>query len=168
MFSASVAFTRSKPVTKTLYFASLLVVGKSRWIMHSILSPSEVWSTMPTPPACLLEDSSVWMLRYGISSTPWPSMRVNSVMKSATTCPFIVVCGQYCISNSFSLTAHNAIRPVASGLPIALRRGLFVKTMIVCAWKYGLSFRATVTNAKASFSIWGYFSFAPWNARLVK
>ena len=133
MFSAYAAFTKSKPVTKTLYFASLLVVGKSRWIMHSILSPSGVWSTMPTPPACLLEDPSVWMLHYGISFAPWPSMRVNLAMKSATTCPFIVVRGQYCISNSFSLTAYNAIRLVASGLPIALRRGLSVRTMIVCA-----------------------------------
>ena len=39
---------------------------------------------------------------------------------------------------------------------------------MVCAWKYGLIFRVAVTNAKASFSIWGYLSSALHNARLVK
>ena len=38
----------------------------------------------------------------------------------------------------------------------------------MCAWKYGLSFCATISNVKASFSIWGYFSSAPRSARLVK
>ena len=88
---------------------------------------------MLTPPTCLLEDPSVCMPYSRISSALWPSMRVNSAMKSATAYPFIVVCGRYYISNSLSLSAHNAIRPAALGLPIALRRGLFVKTIIVCA-----------------------------------
>ena len=74
----------------------------------------------------------MWMLHFGISSTPWPSMRVNSVMKSATACPLIDVHGRYCISNLLNSTAHNAIRPAASGLPIALNRGLSLKTTIVC------------------------------------
>ena len=38
----------------------------------------------------------------------------------------------------------------------------------MCAWKYNLSFRAIVTNAKASFSIGRYFSSTPQSARLVK
>ena len=38
----------------------------------------------------------------------------------------------------------------------------------MCAWKYGLSFRAIVTNAKESFSIYGYLSSSPRSARLVK
>ena len=89
-------------------------------------------------------------------------------MKYATTCPFIAVRGQYCISNSLSSIAQRAIRPAASGLLMTLFRGCSVKTMMVWAWKYDLSFRATVTGAKANFSIWGYLSSAPWNALLIK
>ena len=45
-----------------LYFTSLLVVGKSRRTIHLISSPSRERSTMPTPPACLLNDLSMWIL----------------------------------------------------------------------------------------------------------
>ena len=38
----------------------------------------------------------------------------------------------------------------------------------MCAWKYDLSFRAPVANAKASFSIRGYFSSTPRSTQLVK
>ena len=167
-FLAPAAFARSNPATKASYSASLLVGGKSRRIMHSILSPFEVWSTMLTPHAYLLEDPSVWMLHCVISSTPWPSMRVNLVMKSAITCPFIAMRGRYYISNSPNSTTHNAIRPAALGLPIAFLRGLSVRLIIICAWKYGLRFHTAVTNAKVSFSIWGYLSSAHWNAQLIK
>ena len=102
MFSAPAALARSNPATKVLYSTSLLVVGKSKQIMHSILSPPKVWSTMPAPPACLFEDPSIWMLHCGTTSAPWPSMRVNSTMKSATTYPLIAVRGRYNISNSLS------------------------------------------------------------------
>ena len=136
--------------------------------MHSILSHSRVWSTTPALPACLLEDPFMWMLHWGAFSAPWPSMRMNSAIKSATTCPSIAVHGRYCMSNSLNSTAHNAIHPAASGLLIALHKGLSVRTIMVCSWKYGLIFRAAITNAKASFSIWGYLSSAPHNARLVK
>ena len=168
IFSALAAFARSSPAMKALYYASLLVVGKSRWTMRLILSPSRLWSTTPAPPACLLKDPSVWMIHCGISSTPWPSTRVNSTMKSAATCPFMAVHVQYCMSNSLNSIAHNAIRPTALGLLIALCRGLSVRTITMCAWKYGLSFRATVTNAKMSFSIYRYLSSAPWSARFKK
>ena len=80
----------------------------------------------------------------------------------------MAVRGRYYMSNSLNSTAHNAIRPAASRLLIALRRGLFVRTITGCAWKYCLSFRVAVTNAKASFSIYGYLSFAPRSAQLVK
>ena len=39
---------------------------------------------------------------------------------------------------------------------------------MVWAWKYGLSFRAAVTSAKANFSIWGYLSSTPQNSLLIK
>ena len=168
MFSAPAVFARSKPATKASYSALLLVVGKSRRIMHLILSPFGVWSTTPAPLAYLFEDLSVWTLHYRTTSTPWLSRRVNSAMKSATTCPFIAVRGRYHISNSLSLTAYNAIYLVTSGLLMVLLRGLSVKTTIVCAWKYGLSFRAAITNANINFSIWRYLSSAPQNPWLVK
>ena len=154
-FSAPATLARSSSAIKASYFTSLLVVGKSKKIMHSILSPSWLWSTTPTPPACLFEDPFVWMLHYGTSFAPWPFTRVNFEMKLATPCLFLAVRNRYCMSNSLNSIAHNAICPVALGLLMALRRGLSVKTTTVCAWKYNLSFRAVVTNAKTSFSIRG-------------
>ena len=168
MFSTPVALARSNPATKTSYSTSLFVIGKSRRIMHSILSPSRVWSTTPAPPACLFEDPSIWTLHCTTTSTPWLSMKVNSAMKSATTCPFIAVRGRYHISNSLSSTAYNTVCPATSGLLMVLLRGLSVKTTIVYAWKYGLSFRAAITNANVNFSIWRYLSSAPQNPWLVK
>ena len=78
-------------------------------------------------------------------------------MKSATICPFIAVHGRYCTSNSLSSITHKAILPTASGLLIALFKGWSVRTTIVWAWKYGLSFRAAVISAKDNFSILGIF-----------
>ena len=89
-------------------------------------------------------------------------------MKSATICPFITVRGQYCTSNSLSLIAHKANLPAASGLLITLFKGWSIRTTIVWAWKYGLSFRAAVISAKANFSILGYLSSAPRKALLTK
>ena len=140
IFAAPAALARSNHAIKASYSASLLVIGKSRQTMHSTLSPSRLWSTTPAPFACLLEDLSVWMLHCGLTSTSCPSMRVNSAMKLTITCPFIAMHGRYCILNSLNSVAYNVICPAASGLLITLRRGLFVKTIIVCSWKYGLSF----------------------------
>ena len=89
-------------------------------------------------------------------------------MKSATICPFTAVRGRYCSSNSLSTIAHKAILPIASRLLIAFFKGWSIKTMMVWAWKYGLSFHAAVTSAKANFSILGYLSSAPRNALLIK
>ena len=89
-------------------------------------------------------------------------------MKSATICPFTAVHGQYRTSNSLSSIAHKAILPVASRLLMALFKGWSVKTMMVWAWKYDLSFRTAVMSAKANFSILGYLSSAPRNALLIK
>ena len=57
------------------------------------------------------------------------------------------------MSNSLSSIAYKAILPAASGLLIAFLKDLSIKTTMVCAWKYGLSFRAAIINAKANFSI---------------
>ena len=95
-------------------------------------------------------------------------MRVNSMMKSAVTYPFMAVREWYCMSNSLNSITHKAIRPAASRLFMTFLNGLSIRTIMVYAWKYDLSFRAVVTNAKASFSIWEYLSSAPQNAWLVK
>ena len=89
-------------------------------------------------------------------------------MKSAITCSFIAIRGWYCMSNSLNSITHSVIRSMASRLLIALRIGLSIRMITVCAWKYGLSFRAAITNVKASFSIGGYLSSTSWNAQLVK
>ena len=89
-------------------------------------------------------------------------------MKSATICPFTAVQGRYCTLNSLSSIALKAILSVASGLLIALFKGWSVRTTIVWAWKYGLSFRAAIISAKANFSILGYISSASRKALLMK
>ena len=71
------------------------------------------------------------------------------------------------MSNLLNSMAQSASRPAASRLLIARCRGLLVRTTTIWAWKYGLSLRAAVTNAKASFSMGGYLSSAPQSARLV-
>ena len=71
------------------------------------------------------------------------------------------------MSNSLNSMAQSVNHPTASGLLIAHRKGLSVRTTTVWAWKYGLSLRATVTNAKASFSMGGNLSSAPRSARLA-
>ena len=62
MLAAPTTLARSGPATSALYSASLLVMGKSRWTIHSIVSPSGDSSTMPAPPTYLLDDPSVCIL----------------------------------------------------------------------------------------------------------
>lgn len=45
--------------------------------------------------------------------------------------------------------------------------GASVRTLIGCVWKYGLSGRATTTNANANSSMGGYLGSTPLNARLM-
>ena len=65
------------------------------------------------------------------------------------------------MSNLPNSIAHKTNHPADSGLFIAFCNGLFVCTTMVCAWKYGLSFQAATTRAKASFSIKGVSSLCP-------
>ena len=67
-------------------------------------------------------------------------------MKSAMTYLLIAIRGRYWMLNSLSSMAQSANFPAASGLLIARRKGLSVKTTTVWAWKYGLSLRVTVTS----------------------
>ena len=127
------ALARSSLSTRASYSASLLVAGKSRQTIHSILSPSGEQSTIPTLPTCLLDNPSIWILHWGCSLAPWPSMLVNSTMKSATTCPFMAIREQYYTSNSLNSIAHSAIRPVDLGLLITRCKGLSIRTTTVWA-----------------------------------
>lgn len=76
----------------------------------------------------------------------------------------IAALGRYWTSNSIT---HRTSHLPAFGLFIVFRSDLSVWTTMVCTSKYGLSFRATVISAKASFSIGGYFPSAPRSAQLV-
>ena len=160
-------WARYSPATRASYFTSLLVVGKSRWTMHSISSHFGEWRTTPAPPACSLDDPLVCTLYQRYSFSSWLPPLVNSKMKSATTFPIMALWGRYCMSNSLYSIAHSAIHPVASGLLITRCKGLSVKTITVWAWKYGLSLWAAITKAKASFSISGYLSSTQRSARLA-
>ena len=147
---APATLVRSNPATKASYSTSLLVIRNYRQTMHSISSLSGEWSTIPAPSACLLDDSFMWILHGGYSSAPWPSILVNFAMKSTTTYPFILVHGQYCTSNSLNSIAHSVIHPMASGLLIALYKGLSVKTIIVWSFIEGY-LSSTSQSAITSF-----------------
>ena len=86
-------FGKIKPHHECFVFHLIIGMGKSRWTIHSTMSPSGDSSTMPAPPACLLDDSSICMLHWGTSFAPLPSSLVNSAIKFATNCPLITVCG---------------------------------------------------------------------------
>ena len=132
---ALTALARSSPATRASYSTSLLVVGKSRRTIHSILSPSGERSTIPALPACLLDDQSICMLHQGHSFASLPSPLVNSAMKSEMTCPLMVVRERYRIPNSFNSIAYSANCPTASRLLITHHNGLSVRTITVWAWK---------------------------------
>ena len=122
---------RSRLATSALYSASLLVVGKSRRTIHSIVSLSSDSSTTPAPSACLLDDPSVCTLHKGDSSAPLSSPLVNSTMKSAMIYPLMAIRGRYWMSNLFNSMAHSTNRPAASRLLIARHKGLSVRTITV-------------------------------------
>ena len=164
---ALAALARSSLATRASCFASLFMVRKSRQTIHSILSPFGEISTIPAPPACLFDNLSVCMLHWGHSFAPLPSPLVNFVMKSATTCPLMVVCGRYYISNSLNSIANSTNCLAISGFFITCRNGLSVRMITVWAWKYGLSLRAVITKVNVSYSIGGYLSFAPRSAWLA-
>ena len=124
---------RSSPAIKALYPASLFVVGKSNQTINSTSSPFGLQSTTPTPPACLVDDLSVWILHGWNSPTPWPSMFVNFAVNSAITCHFMAMRGLFYTSNSLNSIAHSTIRPATSGLFIALCIGLSIKKITMFA-----------------------------------
>ena len=163
---APAALAKSMPERTASYFASLLVVGNWRWTSHSTVSPSDVCYKTPASLTRWLDNPSVHTIHVVGSSSSTPHV-MNSTTKSATACALIPVRGQYWTSNSPSSTTHRTSHPAASRLFIAFYSNLSVWTTMVCAWKYGLSFRAAMISVKASFSIEGYCPSAPHSAQLV-
>ena len=94
------------------------------------------------------------------------SVEVNSMMKYAKTCPLIDVLGLYLMSNSLSSMTHFSSLPKVSGLCNYLLHWVFCRNLDGVAWKYGRGLLAVVTNARTSFSIFGYLSSAPLKAQL--
>ena len=105
----------------------------------------------------------------GRSDASWAvsegSAEVNFMMKSTKICPLIAVLGLYLMSNSLSSITHFTSLPEVFGLCNICFIGCYVGISIVWAWKFGRSLLEVVTNARTSFSIFGYLSSAPLKAR---
>ena len=163
---APAALARPRLERTASYSASLLVIENWRWIAHSIISPFNDCSRTLTLLARWLDKPSIQIIHaIGVSSLSSPV--VNSAMKLAKACTLIAIFGQYWTSNSPSSITHKTNHPAAFGLVIIFHNVLSIQTIMVCAWKYNLSFQATVISAKVSFSIRGYLPSAPRSARLV-
>ena len=109
-------------------------------------------------------------LQMGRSDASWVvsmgSTEVNSMMKYAKICPLIAVLNLYLMSNSLSSMAHFTSLSKVSGLYNICFIGCSIGISIVWAWKYCRILLAVVTNARMSFSIFGYLSSTPLRARL--
>ena len=128
--------------------------------MHSIMSFSEDFRSTPIPSTCLLGDPPI-LTNHRVALQPSSSFVVNLTTKLARAWALSVVLGQYCTSNSFSSIVYRTNCLAASGLFFALSRGLSVWTIMMCAWKYGISLQAAVIRAKVNFFIGGYLFSAP-------
>ena len=72
------------PVSIASYLASLLAVGNRSWILHSMMSSSKDCRTIPIPPTCLLDDSSVQTFHGAAAPLPSTLFVINFVMKSTS------------------------------------------------------------------------------------
>ena len=163
------------------YFKYTILLGATRALVHIGIHfthrvfglssiPSEEVRIKPTPLLWALPTSSTDNLQRGRSDASWAisvgSAEVNSMMKSAKIFPLIVVLGLYLMSNSLSSMAHFTSLPEVSGLCNICFINCYIGISIVWAWKYGRSLLAVVTNARTSFSNFGYLSSTPLRARL--
>ena len=102
------------------YSASLLEARKPNLRVYSVSIPSGEIRISPAPlpwalTAPLTDNFQMW--RSGASwAAPVVYARVNSMMKSAKICPFIIVLGLYLMSNSLNSIAHFFSLPEVSGL----------------------------------------------------
>ncbi|KAK1560655.1 hypothetical protein Q3G72_029274 [Acer saccharum] len=110
-------------------------------------------------------------LSIGNSSFAFPPSSVfglvNSATKSAIACPLSEALDVYLMLNLLSLITHLVKLPDNSGFYRICLSGQSMYTSTVCAWKYGLSFLAAMTNARAIFSACEYLVSASSRALLV-
>ena len=139
---------------------SLLVIENRRQTAHSIATPSGDHSTTVAPPARWLDEQFIHII-HAINFFSFSFPVVNSAIKSAKAYALITVLGRYWTLDTLSSIAQRNSCAAAFGLFIVFRSGLSVWTIMVCSWKYGLSFQAAVISAKPSFSIGEYLPSAP-------
>lgn len=103
---ALAALAKSRPVRIASYSALLLIVENRRQITHSIKSSFGDCRTTLTPPACWLDEPSVYTIHAaGLSYSS--SFAVNLVMKLANAWALITVLGWNSMSNSLSSITHD-------------------------------------------------------------
>ena len=130
----SVIATRS-PARTFSYSASLLKAKRPRVKDCSMIDNSGVVRTIPMPGPILFEAPSIFRIYPFSMSHCSVAHVVKSVIKSAMTCPLIVVLFSYLSPYGLSSDAHFNIRLIASGFSLTLRRVCSVRTMIRKGWK---------------------------------
>ena len=119
----------------TSYSASLLEVRNPNLSAYSMSIPSGEVRIRPAPLPCAFKASSTESFQVERSVVVWASLAgsavVNSMTKSAKTCPFIAVFDLYLISNSLSSIAHFISLPEVSGLGNTCFFGYSVGTSMV-------------------------------------
>ena len=102
------------------YSALFLEVWNPNLSAYSIFIPSEEVRIRPAPLPYAIEAPSTESFQVERSVVAWASLAgfadVNSMTKSAKTCPFIAFFGLYLMSNSLSSMAHFISLPEVSGL----------------------------------------------------
>ena len=102
------------------YSASLLEVWNPNLSAYSMSIPSGEVRIRPALLPCAFEAPSIESFQMERSVVVWASLAgsadVNSMKKSAKTCPFIAVFGLILISNSLSSMAHFISLPEVSSL----------------------------------------------------
>ena len=117
------------------YSASLLEAWNPNLSVYSMSIPSGEVRIKPAPLPCTFVAPSIESFQMGRSVGAWVfsvgSAEVNSMTKSAKTCPFITFFGLYLMSNSLSFMAHFISLPEVSGLCNTCFIGYSVGTSMV-------------------------------------
>ena len=118
-----------------LYSASLLEVRNLNLSAYSMSIPFGEVRIRPAPLPCAFEAPSTESFQMERSVVVWASLAgsadVNSMTKSAKTCPFIVAFGLYLMSNSLSFMAHFISLSEVSGLCNTCFIGYYVGNSMV-------------------------------------
>ena len=114
------------------YSASLLEAWNPNLSAYSMSIPPGEVRINPAPLPCAFVAPSTESFQMGRSVCAWvflvSSAEVNSMTKSAKTCPFMAVLGLYLMSNSLSSMVYFISLPEVSGLCSTCFIGYFVGT----------------------------------------